>query len=341
MAQQFVIGTYTKKTSQGIYQVTLDEEQQLLFDANLIIKIGSPTYLAISNNHHLYSVDKQTNHGGVTGFDLNQQPIKQINSLIDPGSSPAYVGIDEQRQLVFTGNYHAGTVCVFKIDKTGSLTKTDEVTHLGLTGPKPEQDAPHVHFTDLTPDKRLVVCDLGMDTTFIYDVSADGKLVMHSRYQSEPGFGSRHIVFHPTLPFAYLLGELSSKIEVLRYHDGAFEHVQTITTIPTDWISHNGAAAIHISADGQFLYASNRGHNSIVVFKTTENGTLEQIQSISSGGDFPRDFAFDTSQRFLICANQNTDNLTLYTRNAKTGLLTTIQKDFNVPEGVCVKLLQL
>lgn len=342
MLKSFLIGTYTKKTSKGIYEISLDTEKQELTNLKLLAEAGNPTYLGISNANNVYTVDKQGDQGGVTAFKLNNSTASMINSVMSPGSSPAYIGIDEQRQLVFSGNYHTGQIKVFSINEEGALSQTDSVTHQGLTGPAPEQDSPHVHFTDLTPDQRLAVCDLGMDITFVYDVSDSGSLTMISRYQSEPGFGSRHIVFHPSKPYAFLLGELSSQVEALRYDSKTanFTHVQTIKSIPDTWTDHNGAAAIHISNDGKYLYTSNRGFNSIAVFAIADDGSLSLIQNISTEGDFPRDFDFDNTEQYLVCVNQNTDNASLYQRDSDSGLLTLLQKDVFVPEGVCVKPYQ-
>ncbi|WP_137597155.1 lactonase family protein [Paucilactobacillus kaifaensis] len=341
MLENFLIGTYTRKSSQGIYTIELDTNTNQLSEASLLVNAQNPTYLGISAANNLYSVVKDGSQGGIGAYNLDTTPVTMLNSVLGAGSPPAYVAIDEQRQLVFSGNYHQGTITVFKINDDGSITQTDQVTHQGLTGPAKEQDAPHVHYCDLTPDNRLVVCDLGMDLVAVYDISADGKLTAVSQYHNEPGFGSRHIKFNPVNPnTAYVLGELSSKLEVLKYNQslGEFTHQQTISTIPTDWTAHNGAAAIHISADGKYIYTSNRGQDTIAVFKVLSDQSVELIQSISTEGSFPRDFSFDRLEKFIVCANQETDNLTLFERNSVTGRLTLLQKDVRCPEGVCVKI---
>ncbi|KRO09948.1 6-phosphogluconolactonase [Paucilactobacillus hokkaidonensis] len=343
MQEKFLIGTYTKKTSQGIYTISLDTTTKQLSDIKLLIPAQNPTYLGVSAANNLYSVIKEGTQGGVGAYNLNTQPPTLTNAVLGAGSPPAYVSIDETRQLVFSGNYHLSTVTVYKINSNGGLTQTDQVTHQGLTGPATEQDTPHVHYCDLTPDNRLVVCDLGMDLTVVYDVTDDGKLTAVSRYQSEPGFGSRHIKFNPTNPnIAYLLGELSSKLEVLKYNPnlGEFTHLQTISTIPADWTAHNGAAAIHVSADGKYIYTSNRGQDTLAVFEALPDQSVKLIQSISTEGSFPRDFTLDSTEKFVVCANQETDNLTLYARDSKSGRLTLLQKDVQCPEGVCVKVLR-
>ncbi|MCI1975280.1 MAG: lactonase family protein [Limosilactobacillus sp.] len=339
MTEQFLIGTYTKKDSKGVYKVTLDPEKKEITKVELAIPSQKPAYLQVGSDKRVYAVKQIDDQGGIASYSLKDDNAKMLSKVLAAGAPPAYVGLDEQRHLLYSANYHTAKVDVFKINDDGTLVQTDSVLHQGATGPQPEQDSPHVHFADLTPDQRLVVCDLGMDLVVVYDVSADGKLTAVSRYKSEDGFGSRHIAFHPNGKYAYLLGELSSKLEVLKYNatDGTFSHIQTIKTIPDSWTAHNGAAAIRLSKDGKFIYTSNRGENTIAVFEVQPDFTVKHIQSISTEGDFPRDFNLSSDESFLLASNQNSDNLTLYARDAQTGKLTLLQKDVKCPEPVCVQ----
>lgn len=338
MIEQFLIGTYTKKTSKGIYKVTLDTDQEKITNVELAIPSQKPAYLQVGQDGRIYAIKQVDDKGGVASYSLNDDNAKMLSDILAAGAPPAYVGVDNKRHLLFSANYHTAKIDVFKINEDGTLTQTDSVLHEGATGPEPEQEAPHVHYADLTPDNRLVVCDLGMDLVVVYDVSDDGKSTAVSRYKCEDGFGTRHIVFHPNGNYAYLLGELSSKLEVLKYNskDASFKHLQTLKTIPEDWTAHNGAAAIRISNDGKFVYTSNRGENTIAVFEVQPDFTVKHIQSISTEGDFPRDFNLNQDENYLLASNQNSDNLTLYKRNPSTGKLTLLQKDVSCPEPVCV-----
>ncbi|WP_261806391.1 lactonase family protein [Lapidilactobacillus luobeiensis] len=340
MKEKILFGGYTRRGGQGIYAATLDTDQEVIDEPRPFIKVGQPTYLAISHDRVLYTVTKDGEAGGVSAYDLSGEQPRLINQVTAAGSPPAYVAVDEPRQLVYAANYHKGQVQVYRILANGGLELASVVNHVGQ-GPRPEQDSAHVHFTDLTPDQRLAVCDLGIDELITYDVSSSGDLTKVASYRTEAGYGPRHLVFAPNGRIAYLLGELSSKVQVLAYHpDGHFSLITNYSLIPDDYTDFNGSAAIRISRDGKFLYASNRGHNSITVFAVTDNGRdLNLIQRISSEGDFPRDFDLDPSERFVVCANQNTDNSTLYRRNPETGLLTKIQQDINTPESVCVLFL--
>lgn len=335
MIEKIILGTYTRRVSEGIYTIDLDTEKKELSGLTLATKEVSPTYLAKSKAGNLYTVTTVDGLGGAGAYDSKYQ---FLNAVTEEGAPLCYVAVDETRQLVYGANYHKGEVNVYRILDNGGIEAVESLYHQEETGPHKNQDHAHVHYTDLTPDQRLVVCDLGTDRVYTYDVAENGKLTLAATFVAEPGTGPRHLVFHPTQPIAYLFGELDSTVSVLAYQEnGSFEKLQKISTLPEDFTGENGGAAIRISNDGRFLYTSNRGHNSIAVFEISSNGEqLSAIQNISTEGDFPRDFALNSTNEFLVCANQNSDNLTLFTRDAQTGKLTLLQKDIYAPECVCV-----
>lgn len=343
MTEEFYIGTYTKRISRGIYRVSVDTTTPKLMDCEWLASAGSPTYIAKSNAKRLYVINKKETdgqtHGGLIIYDMSEDKPRAIQQLLDLGSSPAYVAVDEDRQLVYTANYHTAAVDVYAINPDGTLKRTDQVIDQDPVGPAPEQaDGPHPHFADLTPDNRLVVCDLGSDRVYVYDVSTTGKLSAVSHLDLPAGYGPRHIVFDAKKGVAYLVGELSSNVATLSYDTatGTFTVKTIVSTIPDDWTAHNGAAAIRLSADGKFVYVSNRGNNSLAVFASDEAGQLTLVQRISTEGDFPRDFNWTANQRLVLVVNQNSDNASLFERDAQSGKLTLVQKDFMVPEGVSV-----
>ena len=336
MLKKIILGTYTRRKSEGIYQIELDTDKGTLENLTLVTKENSPTYVAKSEAGNLYTVTSVDGLGGVGAYDHS---YNFLNAVTEAGAPLCYVTVDEKRQLVYGANYHKGEVNVYHISEDGSLEATDAVFHQEPTGPHKNQDHAHVHYTDLTPDQRLAVCDLGTDRVYTYDVDEHGKLTLKAVLEVEPGTGPRHLVFHPNNQFAYLFGELDSTVRVLSYDEetGEFKEVQKISTLPEGFTDENGGAAIRISKDGRYVYASNRGHNSIAVFAVNQDGSqLENVQTISTEGDFPRDFALDPENDYVVCANQNTDNLTLYKRDAENGKLTLIQKDIYAPECVCV-----
>lgn len=342
MAENFIIGTYTNKDSQGIYRVTLNAGK--LEKVRLAVKVQKPSYLQVGTNHLIYTIKKgQDGQKGVAIYKLagdNPEDAKLVDEQLFAAPSPAYIGLDEQRHLLFAANYHGSRVDVFALGPDNDrLERTDVVTHTGVTGPAPEQDIPHIHYADLTPDGRLVTCDLGLDLVTIYDILPGGKLAEVSCYHEEPGFGPRHLAFHPNGRYAYILGELSSELDVVKYDSttGRFTRVQRIKTIPANWTAHNAAGAIWLSQDGKFVYTSNRGENTIAVFKINPNFTVDHIQSISSEGDYPRDFNLSSNEKYLVVANQNSENLALYQRSLGTGKLTLLQRNIFCPEPICVQ----
>ncbi len=326
-------GTYTKRTSEGVYAADFDNQTGQLSNLRLVAKEQNPTYLAFSKAGDLYTVGTENGKGGIAAFDSHFTPL---NHVVEDGAPLCYVTVDEERQLVYGANYHKGQALVYKIGEKGELALVDKVQHTG-SGPHPNQTVPHVHFTDLTPDKYLVTCDLGTDQVVTYKVSEQGQLSHLDTYHSAAGAGPRHIVFHPTAKIAYLICELNATIEVLIYDGlGHFEHMQTISTIPAEHTGFNGTAAIRISTDGKFVYGSNRGHDSVAVYKTLGDDSLELVEIVSTNGNTPRDFIITKDGKFLIVAHQDSDNVTVFSRDAETGKLAELSHDFMVAEAVCV-----
>lgn len=335
MQETFLLGTYTKKSSKGIYTVQLDTETSTLSEVQVMITESGPTYLAQSLNGVVYTVSTNNGNGGVAAYSPDGS---RLNIVAEEGAAPCYVAVDETRQLVYGANYHKGEVTVYKIEHDGTLTLANRIVHEEPLGPHENQNHAHVHYADLTPDYRLAVCDLGTDSVYTYDVSEQGTLTLVARYQAEPGTGPRHLAFHPNGRIAYLFGELDSTLTTLAYHQetGTFTKQQKISTLPVDYQAFNGGAAVRVTKDGQFVYASNRGHNSLAVYQIHADGQLSLVEIVPSNGEIPRDFNFNQSEDFLLCAHQDSDNLVLFSRDAKSGKLTVVQNDVVAPECVCV-----
>lgn len=339
------IGTYTKKNSKGIYRFHLNPLLGEITEIELAAELESPTYLAISeDNKHLYSVVKDGELGGIAAFSLNEDSgkITALNRQITKGAPPCHVSVGREKKVVFSANYHKGTIHAYSINEDGSLQSTEaEVMHDG-SGPDPRQEKPHLHFAGLTPDERYVVAiDLGSDILYTYEWN-NGELIEKQRLAIRPGSGPRHIVFHPKLQRAYLMTEFSSEVIVLSYNreNGSFQQLQAISTLPEDFTENNQGSAIHISSDGRFIYAGNRGHNSIAVFEVDQaSGTLTFVEHTSTEGNWPRDFSLDPSEKFIVASNQESDNLVLFSRNHESGKLTLLQSNLYVPEPVCVKFM--
>ena len=342
MSTQLLLGTYTRRVSEGIYSAVLNPVTNQIDEVTLLAKVGSPTYLDPNEDKSIiYSVINENGKGGLVSLvKQDDGSYARHSEVITEGAAPCYVAYDEKRQLVYTSNYHKGEVAVYKTDIEGNLELLETVTHSGSSVHE-NQDSPHVHYSNLSPDGNfLIVCDLGTDEVYTYEITEDEKLEEVARLKVAPGTGPRHIAFSPTLDVAYLFGELSSDVLVLDYNPmtGEFTEKQTISTIPEDHTEFNGGAAIRVSSDGQFVYGSNRGHDSIVVYKADEEGQLSLVEYTPTEGETPRDFNFDESEKYLIVGHQDSDNLSLFERNQEDGTLTLLQKDVEAPEVVCVAL---
>lgn len=343
------VGTYTKGDSKGIYSFTLDTVAGKITEINVAAELDNPTYLNISeDNQYLYAVVKKGEEGGVAGFSINSQTFEltPINTQVMAGSPPCHVSLDRGRQFLFSANYHKGTVESYTLSQeNGLISPPVSVIHHEGSGPDPRQEKTHTHFAGLTPDEKyLAVVELGSDKLISYQVGTDGKLTEASRLSVAPGSGPRHLAFHPNKKFAYMMTEFSSEIIALEYHaeDGSFIQIQAIKTIPEDFTENNQGSAIHLSSDGRFVYAGNRGHNTIAIFAVNiETGELTFVERVSTEGDWPRDFVLDPTEAFLIASNQNSSNLVVYSRDKETGKLTLLQADVTVPDPVCVKFLHV
>lgn len=340
------IGTYTKGESKGIYSFTLNTDEGKIEDVRVAAELGNPTYLAISHdNRNLYSVVKDGDNGGVAAFSIGHGgELVEINRQLSPGSSPCYVNVDRQKQYLFSANYHKGLVESHLINRgDGSLLPAASTMKHEGRGPDPRQDKPHSHFAGLTPDEKyLAVVELGIDALITYKVNEDATLTKVKLLPLKAGSGPRHLVFHPNGKFAYIMTEFSSEVILLDYEDGRFSEKQYISTIPEDFKENNQGSAIHISSDGRFVYAGNRGHNSIAVFSVNQaTGELRFVERVSSEGDWPRDFELDPTEKYIVGSNQESGNLVLYQRDEGSGRLTLIASDIKVPYPVCVKFIHV
>ena len=340
-----MLGTYTKRESKGIYSIELDENNKQLIDLNEEVHVQSPTFLAGNADFSLlFSIAKSSDgRGGIKSFkkDTETGDYVEAGSAFEEGAPPCYISYDETRNLVYTANYHKGEVCVYEAAASGKLSLADKHTHSGKSVHE-NQQSPHAHYFDRTPDGRfLIACDLGTDEIVMYTLDEANKLTVSDVISVTPGSGPRHVAFHPDNQYAYVFAELSSDVIVFSYNDknGTLSPIQTISSIPKEHTSFNGGAAIRVSSDGNFVYASNRGHDSIVTYKVADDGTLSLIEYTSTEGQTPRDFNLDPSERFVVVGHQDSDNLSLFERNASDGTLSLLQKDVYAPEVICVKFL--
>ncbi|HUG33513.1 MAG TPA: lactonase family protein [Anaerolineales bacterium] len=317
MTQSFFFACgYTTHDEPGIHAFSFDEETGVITTLGSYTGVNSPSFLVIHPNKKWLYVVSETGQGshGVLGsiwsFRFKVEPfiIQPLHRMTTRGDWPCHLRFDHLSKWLITTNYGTGNAGIYPIQEDGSLGEmTDFVQHHG-SGPNQErQEAPHAHSSIFTPDNGFViVADLGIDQLVIYDFdSATGKLQPHSAVHAQPGAGPRHLVFHPNGKWFYVANELASTVSFYEYDaaNGILTEKQTIPTIPFD-APKNIVADIHVSDLGQRLYVSNRGHNSIAVYEINLDGILI-LDSISAcGGDWPRNFAIAPGGKFILVANQ-------------------------------------
>ncbi|AAK78071.1 6-phosphogluconolactonase [Clostridium acetobutylicum] len=350
--EKVYIGTYTNGESRGIYSFNIISDSRKTTAPILSCEIENPTYLTFNmNNKTAYSVIKSGNLGGAASFyvDDRNNHLELLNCKFGyenpperfSGKQPCYVSLDKTNSYLFSVNYHTSRVDVFPIRNDGSIdTVSSFVIHEGFGPNKERQETSHVHCAVTTPlNDFLCVVDLGTDKIVLYRFD-DGILCRFNEFKLKPGCGPRHIIFHPNGKIAYIATELSSEVIVLKYSplDGSFEELQYVSCLPTDYTGKNGSAAIHISRNSNYLYVSNRGHNSISCFHVDNStGLLTLNSNTSTYGLSPRDFDLSSSGNLLIAANQDSSNLTIFSVDQVSGNLSKITSDIYVPNPVCVK----
>ncbi|MEP7254979.1 MAG: lactonase family protein [Ferruginibacter sp.] len=351
-AQQhyLITGTYTSGKSEGIYVYKFNSIEG---SANEIshVKVSNPSFVAVSpDEKFVYAVEEDAASNGkggeIAAFSFNKQTgiLTYINEQSSGGDHPCYVAVDKTGRWVVTGNYSSGSLSVLPVQADGSLgAAIITIRHEG-SGPNIQRQAkPHVHCTLFSADNHfLFVPDLGIDKVMIYAFDeTTGKLSLAKQAfaRSTPGAGPRHICFHPSNKYAYLVEELSGTVVVFKYKNGKLKNKQRISNMPVADTSDAGSADIHVSPDGKFLYASNRSNaNTIAIFKINpKNGKLALIGHQSTLGRTPRNFNFDPSGNFLLVGNQNSDEIVIFKIDKETGLLTDTQKRIEVGKPVCLR----
>ncbi len=349
------IGTYTTGESKGIYAYDYDPTSGKMTSLGLAAATTNPSFVtANTSGHFLYAVNEVDKYegkasGGVSAFSVDAKTGKLtfLNEVASHGADPCYIALDRTGKFVLVANYTGGSVAVFPILKDGHLGEASSVVQHAGSGPNHErQEGPHAHWIEVTPDNRFAVAaDLGLDQLLVYRFDAEkGALSPNDPpfAKVEPGSGPRHFALHPNGKFAYVVDELKSTVNTMTVdlQHGVLKSVQTISTLPRDFTAHNDTAEIEVHPNGKFLYASNRGHDSLAVYSIDpKRGTLKQLEDIPTGGKIPRSFAIDPTGNRLWVANQESGNIVAFHLNPKTGHLTATGEILKVPAAVCIKFV--
>jgi len=340
---RFLIGTYTNSgKSQGIYSYEVDMKTAIFTQKAVATGISNPSYLAFSpDKKYVYAVSESGNQSTANAFsfDKNTAKLTLINSSLTKGQDPCFITVTNKH--VFTANYSGGSVSVFGRKPNGSLTNDLQIIqHSGKSIIARRQDAPHVHQTMLSPDGRyMLVNDLGTDqvTSYKYSPNAASEILTPwDTLSVKPGSGPRHTAFSKNGKRLYVVHEIDGTLSVLAMEKGKLSLIQETSVVRKDDIKA-ASADIHLSPDGKFLYATNRGPaNDITCFSVSKNGKLEFRQQIPTGGDGPRNFAITPDGKYVFVAHQRTDNIVIFKRDAKTGILTPTGKQIEVGAPVCL-----
>ena len=339
-----IVGTYTNSCdSKGLYVFEFDSKTGDFSLKNNTENIINPSYLTVSgDNKFVYSVsenDKKTKINAF-GFDSKNGKLDWINSQDPKGLNSCYIINDEKN--VIAANYSSGNISVLGKNSDGSIGEVKQVVqHTGKGTNARRQEAPHAHMVYFSPDKKYVLAnDLGTDRVYVYQYNPNGDneiLTLKSRMDVKPGSGPRHLTFSKNGKQVYLLQELDGTITSFNYSDGILHKVSETTVVAQDFKGDISAADVHISPDGKFLYATNRGTaNDISVFRISRNGKLKFVQRTSTLGKGPRNFTIDPTGNFLLVGHQYTNDIVIFKRDKKTGSLTATGKKIELCSPVCL-----
>jgi 6-phosphogluconolactonase len=355
----FYVGTYTEEgsKSKGIYAFRYDAAKLEITPLGLAAETTNPSWVALHpNGRFLYAVNeignyKSPNNGGVSAFSIDRATGKLtfLNEVASRGADPCYITVDQTGKYVLVANYTGGSVAVFPVLADGKLGEASAFMQHTGHGTNPErQEGPHAHSIDLSPDNRFaMVDDLGLDELLVYKFdSGKGSLTPNDPpfAKLDAGAGPRHFVLRPDGKYAYVIAEMGHTVTVFSNDaaSGKLQLLQTVTTLPKDFIGRNDDAEIRVHPSGKFLYASNRGDDSIAVYAIDQSkGTLTPVGSVHTGGKEPRNFEIDPTGALLFAANQKSDNIVVFRIDAKAGSLTPTGKVLEVGSPVCVKFLTL
>lgn len=347
------VGTYTKGQAEGIFVYSFNDRSGKLVDLKMPVVGTNPSFLTISGDKkYLYAVSEidnfdQNQSGGVSAFQIGKKgPLKLINQVQTHGANPCHVSLSPDGKKLVTSNYSGGNISLFNILPDGRVSEmVQRIQHEGSGPVKGRQGEPHAHSAKFNATgKHLFAADLGIDELKIYQVSAASAPLLPNAQPSvklAPGSGPRHFEFSADGNFIYVINELNSTITVLIKYGGVWKEIQTIKTLPKDFTGESFCADIHVSADGRFVYGSNRGHNSIAVFSRNQiSGRLEMIQTIPVEGNWPRNFTLDPTGQFLLVANERSNDITVFKVDELSGKLKFTGIKVQNQSPVCLQFLK-
>ena len=343
------IGTYTTKNSRGIYRTQLDLNTGVLAAPVLAARIKNPSFLALHPNRRwLYAVSETDSFegkatGGVTALtmDASTGALTELNRVTTGGAAPCHLAVDATGTRLVVANYMDGNATLFPIESDGKLGVSRQKLQFSGSGPnKQRQCSPHVHGVIFDSANRFaLITDLGTDRIMLYRLTDTLQPHEPPFVCAAPGAGPRHAVFAPDGRHLFVINEMASTVTVYAWDAvrGLPTPHQTISTLPLNYSNNNTCAEIAVHPSGHFVYASNRGHDSIAVFAfDPRSAQLTLLQHQPTGGRAPRHFTLDPSGRWLLAANQKSDNIVVFGVDPTSGRLVPTGHSIDVPMPVCV-----
>ncbi|WP_224490374.1 lactonase family protein [Robertkochia flava] len=335
---EFYIGTYSKNNSKGIYKAAITPEGKFK-ELRALMNVKDPSYLAKAKEGNFLLAVSEQEIGSLRAFMINGDSLQQVSLAEEIGTHPCHISIDKNRNIAVS-NYSSGTVAMFRMNDEGNLTSMGSLEFKG-NGPHPRQEAPHAHSSYFLDDNHLITADLGTDKLWISRVN-NGESGQNPEISDSivlaPGSGPRHMAFHSNQKWIYLVNELSATVNLIKMDTTgtAFSVAQEISTLPDSYTGENLCADIHLDRSGNFLYVSNRGHQTLAIYRVDQqNGRLSLVGFESVRGDWPRNFNITPDNKYLIVANERSDNLVCFKRDTLSGNLIYTDQ-VQVPAPVCI-----
>jgi 6-phosphogluconolactonase len=343
-AEPVYFGTYTAKGSKGIYRAEFDAETGKLSPPVLAATTKDPSFLIVSpGKSFLYAANEGSQKVSAFRIESGSGDLKLINEQDTGGDSPCHLALDVTGRMLVVANYGGGSVASFPVRTDGGVGNRASFIQFTGTGPdKKRQEAPHAHSATFTADNHFVlVDDLGTDRTMVFHVHPDtGKIEAAEPPfgTANPGAGPRHLVIDPMGHFVYVLNEMGSNVTRFAWDgtQGTLRKMDTVSALPPDFHGSTTAAEIAIDSSGRTIYTSNRGNDTIAVFRVNADGGLTLLQNISSGGKEPRNFVLDPTGGWVLAANQDSGNVVVFKIDRATGKLTRGESEIQISQAVSI-----
>jgi 6-phosphogluconolactonase (cycloisomerase 2 family) len=344
-----LIGTYSDGTTSGISVYDFNTQTGKYTWTSDVKNVVNPSYLIVSQDEkNVYSVN-ETKEGGVSAFKFDKPTgtLSFINAQDAYGNSPCYINVDSEKRFIVTANYGGGNLSVFPLNQDGSIKPISQNINMNMQNTTDSAPPSRIHTVVFMPDgKSLLATDLGKDSIYRFAIEPDAadtflRQMPERSIALEKGSGPRHLAFHPSGNYLYCINELSGTITVFSHPDDNPVTIQTVVSDTMQTTGRRGSADIHLTSDGRWLYASNRAKtNDIAIFSVDPQTGLLTAAGHQPTGFHPRNFLIAPNDKYLLCANQNANNIQIFEIDAATGLLRDTNNDIALDKPVCLKWVQ-